>query len=256
MFLLGSPDSGLTVAREAISHAEGLEQAYSVAYAQVWAALIRFLRREPGLSAEHARYAMNLSQKHGFVQHLAYAKAHLGRALIDLGEIDEGVSLVRSGLSDGTGMGIGFNRTLNLATLAVGAAKEQDWDEAMERLDEALTQVDASGERWYEAEIYRFKGEFLLEQRGTAAAPQAEACLHRSLEIARRQGARAWELRTATSLARLWQSQGKSTAASALLVPVHGVFTEGNDTTDLKEAKALLDRLSEGGGAGITARHF
>jgi len=110
-------------------------------------------------------------------------------------------------------------------------------------LTEALTLVDSSGERFYEAELHRLRGALLLQQSLDNQA-EAETCFHHALEIARTQQARSFELRTATSLARLWQQQGKRQEAYELLAPVYGWFTEGFDTADLKEAKALLDGLA------------
>jgi predicted ATPase len=103
--------------------------------------------------------------------------------------------------------------------------------------------VDTTGERHFEAEVYRIKGEVLLQQ-ALPDMPQAEACFQQALAVARRQEAKSWELRTALSLSRLWQRQGKRAAARALLAPVYGWFTEGFDTTDLQEARALLETLS------------
>ena len=108
---------------------------------------------------------------------------------------------------------------------------------------EALAQVDRSGERFWEAELQRLKGQLLL-QADPANQAEAEACFHRALEIARSQKARSWELRAATSLARLWRDQGKPEAARALLAPVYEWFTEGFETADLKDAKALLNELA------------
>jgi predicted ATPase len=107
---------------------------------------------------------------------------------------------------------------------------------------EALAGVERTDERWYEAELHRLQGELLLHL-DTPDAPQAEACFHQALTLARRQQARSWELRAAVSLSRLWQGQGKRAAARALLVPVYDWFTEGFDTADLQEAHALLDEL-------------
>ena len=106
----------------------------------------------------------------------------------------------------------------------------------------ALTEVARTGERFWEAELQRLKGQLLL-QAGSTSAPEAEACFHRAIEIARSQNARSWELRAATSLARLWAGQGKRAQAHDLLAPVYGWFTEGLDTADLQDAKALLDEL-------------
>jgi predicted ATPase len=110
-------------------------------------------------------------------------------------------------------------------------------------LAEALAQMDHTGERYHEAEVYRLKGELLLQQ-AVPDAPQAEACFQQALAVARRQQAKSWELRAAMSLARLWHQQGKRVEARDLLAPIYGWFTEGFDTADLQEAKALLEMLS------------
>jgi predicted ATPase len=113
----------------------------------------------------------------------------------------------------------------------------------LEVLAEALTVMETTDLRYYGAELYRLKGDLLLQQAVPDAA-QAEACFQQSLAIARQQQARSFELRTATSLARLWQAQGKRPAAYDLLAPVYGWFTEGFDTADLQEARALLRALA------------
>ena len=110
-------------------------------------------------------------------------------------------------------------------------------------LDEALAAVRDTGERMYEAELYRLKGE-LLRMRSTDHTAVAETCLHQALTIACRQQAKSLELRAAMSLARLWQQQGKRAEAHALLTPIYDWFTEGFDTADLQDAKALLDTLA------------
>jgi predicted ATPase len=110
-------------------------------------------------------------------------------------------------------------------------------------LAEALTLADTTGERWYEPELYRLKGELLLQQNADYQA-EAEDCFHHALDIARNQQAKSLELRAATSLARLWQQQGKRDEARQLLGDVYNWFTEGFDTADLKDAKALLDALA------------
>ena len=107
---------------------------------------------------------------------------------------------------------------------------------------EALAGVERTDERWYAAELHRLKGELLLHL-DTPDAPQAEACFHQALTMARRQQARSWELRTAMSLSRLWQRQGKRAAAREILEPIYAWFTEGFDTADLQEARVLLEEL-------------
>ncbi|MGH8678916.1 MAG: hypothetical protein ACREUQ_11250, partial [Burkholderiales bacterium] len=110
-------------------------------------------------------------------------------------------------------------------------------------LNEALDSIGRTGERRTEADLYRFKGE-LLHMSLPSDPAEPEVCFKRALEIARGQGTKLWELRAATSLARLWQSQGKRKEARQLLAPIYNWFTEGFDTKDLKEAKALLTELA------------
>jgi len=110
-------------------------------------------------------------------------------------------------------------------------------------LAEALTLVDTTGERWYEAELYRLKGVLLLQQ-SSSNQTEAESCFHQAIAIAQNQQAKSLELRATTSLARLWQQQGKRQEAHDLLAPVYHWFTEGFDTADLKDAKTLLDELA------------
>ncbi|MEE8608162.1 MAG: hypothetical protein V3S55_11180, partial [Nitrospiraceae bacterium] len=115
--------------------------------------------------------------------------------------------------------------------------------EGLDAVDEGLRVVKEIGEQRWEAELHRLKGQLLTIQSAKNAA-EAEACFNQAIEVARRQGARSLELRSATSLARLWRDQGKSEAALGLLAPIHEWFTEGFDTADLKDAKALLDELA------------
>jgi predicted ATPase len=149
------------------------------------------------------------------------------------------------GLSATQATGAGVFRPFFLSLLAQAHAAYGQALEGVRVLDEASTLVDAQGERFWEAEIYRLKGELTATcdaQKGTGGV---EECLQQALALARRQQAKSLELRTATNLARLWKSQGKRQAAYDLLVPVYGWFTEGFDMADLKEAKVLLDSLRE-----------
>jgi predicted ATPase len=130
---------------------------------------------------------------------------------------------------------------LGLLAEAYGAGGHPD--EGLPLLAEALAVMDATEECFYAAELYRLKGALLLQQ-AVPDASQAEACFHQALDMARQQQAKSWELRAATSLARLWQQQGKRTAARQLLAEVYHWFTEGFNTADLQEAKVLLDALA------------
>jgi len=130
-----------------------------------------------------------------------------------------------------------------LALLAETSAQVGQREEGLPLLAEALAMTNDTEERRWEAELHRLKGELLLRQT-VPDAPQAEACFQQSLTIARRQQAKSWELRAALSLSRLWQQQGKHAEAHQVLAEVYGWFTEGFDTPDLQEAKALLDALA------------
>ena len=130
-----------------------------------------------------------------------------------------------------------------LSYLARAHAELGQFDEAWRRATEARAAVEATEERWWEAEVHRVAGEIALMSRERDAA-KAEACFDRALAVARQQQAKSWELRTAMSMARLWRDQGNPQQARELLAPVYGWFTEGFGTRDLKEAKALLDELA------------
>ena len=117
--------------------------------------------------------------------------------------------------------------------------------EGLAVIAEALAQVERTGERVYEAEIWRIKGELLLQAAASQAQTEAEACFQQAIEIAQQQSAKSWELRAATRLARLWQQQGKTAAAQQMLAEIYGWFTEGFATADLIEAKTLLDELQQ-----------
>jgi predicted ATPase len=123
--------------------------------------------------------------------------------------------------------------------LAEALGKAGEADEGLRLLAEGLALVEQHEERYYEAELYRLKGELLLA-RAVEPHAEAEACFHQALDVARRQEAKSLELRAAMSLSRLWQHQGKTAEAHELLTPIYGWFTEGFDTADLQEAKALL----------------
>jgi predicted ATPase len=131
-----------------------------------------------------------------------------------------------------------------LYLLVETSSQEAQPRERLHVLDEALTLVEKNEERWCKAELYRLKGALLLQQ-GSDNQAEAERCFHQAIAIAQNQQAKSWELRAATSLARLWQQQGKRQEAHDLLAPVYGWFTEGFDTADLQDAKALLEALEE-----------
>ena len=163
-----------------------------------------------------------------------------GIALMDLGDPQQGIELMRLAVIDRNMSGMRWHRPFALAMLAAGESRCQRWGPAAMHFDQSLHEVEATDERWFEAEIYRLKGEFLLERRREA---DAVPCFEESLRIARSQGAKAWELRTLLSLARVLRARGGGLQARELLMPVYRSFTEGLDTADLVDASALLNEL-------------
>jgi predicted ATPase len=141
------------------------------------------------------------------------------------------------------GIGSGIGAPLILCLLAESLRKAGRHDDALGALALGVARAEQQGQHYYDAELHRLRAEILLDMDGNAVE-EAETLFHQSLEIARRQEAKTFELRAATSLARLWRRQGKRDAAHALLAPLYAWFTEGFDTRDLKHAKALLEELS------------
>jgi predicted ATPase len=166
-----------------------------------------------------------------------------GWVLAAQGRYEKGIAQMRQGLATLSTLGEAVGRPRLLALLAATYGKSAQAEEGLRLLAEALALMDNTGERQDAAEVHRLKGELLLWQ-AVPDVPQAEACFQQALAIAQRQQAKSWELRAATSLGHLWQQQGKRQEAYDLLAPIYHWFTEGFDTADLQEAKALLDALA------------
>jgi predicted ATPase len=166
-----------------------------------------------------------------------------GWAQVAQGQREDGLAQMRHGLAALRATGAALRLPYYLALLAGACGQTGQAAEGLTLLAEALAQAHKTGECWPEAELHRLKGELLLSLSADNHA-EAEGCLHQALVIARRQQAKALELRAATSLSRLWRQQGKRTEAHQLLAEIYGWFTEGFDTADLQEARALLDALA------------
>ena len=166
-----------------------------------------------------------------------------GWALADGGQAEDGIAEIRRGLADYRATGAELGSPYFLALLAEAHRRAGQAAAGLSLLADALDRVARSGRRWIEPELHRLKGELLLALP-EADTTEAEACFRHAIAIAREHGARMLELRTATSLARLWRESGRTGEARELLAPVYDWFTEGFDTPDLKEAKALLHELA------------
>jgi predicted ATPase len=152
-----------------------------------------------------------------------------------------GIAQTRESLAEYERMGNELSRPHFLALLAEALGRDGQTEEALRVIGEAFASVDRTNERYYEAELHRLKGEFLLTSEDDQQRAEAEACFHRALEVARRQQSKSLELRAATSLARVWQHNGRGPEARAMLASVYNWFTEGFERPDLQDVKAVLD---------------
>jgi predicted ATPase len=225
--------TGLRVARE-------LSNPHTLAHALALACRCHSVLGETKALHEATEELAALAAEHEFPFYRAVATIYRGWVLSRSHDVARGIELLREGMTAFLDLGAVTLRPYIWAKIAVLAADVGSARDGLDLLDEALEQVDSSGQRWCEAELYRSKGELLSR---FSDAPHAESCLQRSLVTARRQHAKLWELRAACSLGRLWRDQGKRNKARNLLVPIYGWFAEGFDTPDLKEAKALLDAM-------------
>jgi len=243
LWLLGYPEQALTRLHGALALAHVLAHPYSLAFAQWLAAVVYQWRRDVPAVYEHAEAAVALSTEQGFPLWAAAGTSLRGWALALQRESQAGMAQVHQGIAawraSGAAMLVPYLCTVE-ADVSDHLGRTED---GLQALTEAHTLVEQHEERWWEAEVYRLRGVLLLRQPETPPA-EAEAWLQRALDVARRQEAKSLELRAAMSLGRLWQQQGKRAEAHELLAPIYGWFTEGFDTADLQEAKALLDALA------------
>jgi predicted ATPase/class 3 adenylate cyclase len=240
---LGYPDQALQRSHEAITLAQELSHPFSLTWALIFAALIHHFRREAQAAQQQAEAAITLSTEQGFAQWLALGTFVRGWALAVQGQVVDGIAQMSQGLAGWRATGAELTRPWFLVTLAEAYRHGGQADVGLRAVAEALALVEKRRERASEAELYRVKGELLLRQAGPAAQ-QAETWFRQAIDVARRQRAKSLELQAAMSLGRLWQTQGKKEEARRLLSEIFGWFTEGFDTADLKDAKAMLEELS------------
>ncbi|WP_043285869.1 adenylate/guanylate cyclase domain-containing protein [Paraburkholderia oxyphila] len=249
LWLQGYPDQAYKRNLEALALAQKLAFGPTLANALAFAAELHQLRRESSRVLEHAEALITLSTEEGLPLWLAWGTFFRGWALTESESSQEGVAQMREGLAAARAAGGEDQRSYFLALLADGSQRAGDGKAARDMLEEAVAFIDKSGERCHEAELYRLKGSILFgalnsDDGLSACGDEAETCFRKAISVARQQGARSLELRAALSLARLWQREGKITEASQALSGVYGWFTEGFETTDLREAKELLDALA------------
>ncbi len=239
LWLLGYPDRSLEHVREAVALSRELAQPYSLSHALLYASMLHQMRRESQAAQLQAKEGIELDIEHGFVLWLAAEHTIHGWALATTGEAEAGITETRQGLEAFRATGANINLTQILWSLADGYYAAGKIDDALAALAEALAWVDRNDEHHWQAEVHRLEGQLLLARDPTE--PRAEELFRKSLDVARERRAKSLELRAAISLSRLWQARGRRTEARELLAPIHGWFTEGFDTADLKEAQALLE---------------
>jgi class 3 adenylate cyclase/predicted ATPase len=243
LWYLGYPDQGMAQNQQAVTLAQQSTHLFSLSFAWSMAAMFHQFRREMRAAQEHAEAAINLTQEQGFSFWLEFSSILRGWALAQQGQAQVGIEQIHQNLIAHRTTGAEIARPYYLALLAEAYGVIRQPEAGLTVLAEGLTLADSTEEHLYESELYRLKGELLLQQSSDHQA-EAESCFHHAITIARSQQAKSFELRTATSLARLWQQQGKREEARQVLGDVYNWFTEGFDTPDLKDAKALLDELS------------
>jgi len=238
----GYPDQSARAADRALALSRQLGHAHTLATALWFAGMAAVFARDVATACAYANDCVAIANEHGFPQWAAQGRILQGWTDAQRGEATTGIARIRDGLAAYEATGARLGTPFDLALLAEALALAGMIEEGLAILDDALATAAATGVRGWDAEIHRLCGELTLRLPCPDPA-KAEESFRTALAIAREQGTRGYELRAATSLARLWREQGRCAEARDLLAPVYGWFAEGFDTADLKEAKALLDQL-------------
>jgi adenylate cyclase len=238
---LGYPNRAWAKSREMLEVAQRSSDPYVLAYASCFAAAHNLIRGDGTAAQKHAEEAMALTEAFGFPSLSALAITWHGAALIAQGRYEEGIAEMRRGASAFRSSG-GTPRAWDSSLLASGLGRIGRREEGLQVLEEGFASIAKTGEQLGSTWLHHVKGELLLAQNPSDGA-KAELCFRTAIEIARRQSARLEEMRATMSLARLLDKQGRRDDARAMLAEIYGWFTEGFDTADLKDAKALLDEL-------------
>jgi class 3 adenylate cyclase/predicted ATPase len=243
LWLMGYPEQALARVHDALALAHELSHPFSLAFVRYWVAFVFQVCRNVSAVQEQAEAAVALSTERGFPLWAAAGTSLRGWALAIQDQGTEGIAQVRQGIAAWRTSGGALWVPYYCTVLAEAYDHLGHTADGLQALAEAHTLVEQQEERWWEAEISRLRGVVLLKHP-VIQQEEAEACFQQALAVARRQQARSLELRAAMSLGRLWQRQGKRGEARELLAPIYGWFTEGFDTADLQEARALLDELA------------
>jgi predicted ATPase len=249
-WVVGYPDQALALLQQGLALARALEHTLGLGIALSLAATLHLLRGEGRAGQERAEALLTLATTHELGALVAHGTLLRGWALALLGQYSEGLAQMRQTLAIWQATGQETGRLMYMALLAEQCGHAGQVEAGLYVLTETLASPYSRGQRLWESELYRVRGELLLqagvltsETRRRAEDTEAEVCFQQALALARRQGARAFELRAVMGLSRLWQRQGKRQTAHQLLAEVYGGCTEGFDTADVRKAKVLLDEL-------------
>jgi predicted ATPase len=247
LWFVGQPDEALQQMNKAVTLARELSEPHGLVHVYYFGAMVHLLRREHKLAQELAEAGLTVSRKHGLVMYEAFAMIARGAAVARQGLREEGIEQMREGLAIHETTGAKLGRPQFCALLGDALMKAGQTDEALRVIEEALELAGTRGEERNLPELYRLKGELVLLRNGRDRARElreAEACFEQSIKIAQQQKAKSWELRASISLARVYRERGDKKAARVLVTQIYDQFTEGFETADLRDAKALLDDLS------------
>ena len=241
LWLLGFPDQARRKMEETLARAQTLAIPLSLAFAQRAAASLYQNLCLPEKARDIGEACIALCDAYGIMLEKAWVSRPYGWAIAQLGRVEEGIQIARAGLQTQLSIGGQIGRTQALAVLGETLWRAERTQEAFEAVEEGLAISKQNGNAHFDAELWRLKGELVKMQDKMT---EAESCFQKAIKIAQHQAAKSLELRACTSLARLWQTQGKRTEARQVLSEIHAWFTEGFDTADLKEAASLLNELT------------
>jgi predicted ATPase len=239
----GYPEQALRQSQYTVALAQALGHPYSLVLAQSYAAMLQQLCGDWSGTQAWAEDVLALCAAYEFPYYAAWTNFLQGWAMTKQGKLHEGIVQMQQGLAHLHAMETGLRESYYLGLLAEAHTRTGQVEEAMHLLEEALASVHQRDERYHEAELHRLRGELLWQQE--AGEHAVEACFQQAIAVARQQQARSLELRAVMSLGRLWQRQGRTAAAHQQLAAIYDWFTEGFDTPDLQEAKALLDEWNQ-----------
>jgi predicted ATPase len=243
LWTLGYPDAALADTNNALCDARAMGQAATLMFALLIGSFTHILCGDYAAANAETDEVVALASEKGAFLWKAFGMSLQGCLLALTGKAADAVNRITAGIAEFRSTGATCFVPLYLAYLTRAYAELSQSDDAGRCIDEAMQAIETSKERWCEAEVYRTAGEIALMPPEPDAA-KAQAYFQHALAVASKQTAKSWELRAAMSMARLWRDQGKRQQAHDLLAPVYGWFTEGFDTLDLKEARAVLDALA------------